>query len=121
MKASMIILAAAVMLTTGVATASAQSYTVVSGNDYAPFADSKLPEGGIATEVVKLAFAAVDKQVTIEWKPWKRGYQDTLANDNDATFPYVPTDERKAEMLYSDAIYSVKQEVFAPVDKPLHL
>jgi polar amino acid transport system substrate-binding protein len=37
--------------------------------------------------------------------PWKRGYAGVLGGEFDATFPYVETEGRRAEMLFSDPIY----------------
>ncbi len=98
---------------------SAQPLMLVTGSDYAPFSDEKLPEGGLATEIVKKAMKLAGVEVQINFFPWKRGYDGTLDGEFAATFPYVPTDERKAAMEYSDPIVTIRQVVFSAKDKPV--
>jgi polar amino acid transport system substrate-binding protein len=88
--------------------ADAAPVRLVTGTDYAPFADAALPSGGLAGALVQAAFAAVDVPVEpLQFEPWKRGYADVLAGVDDATFPYVRSPEREADMLYSDPIYDI--------------
>ncbi len=85
---------------------------LVSGNDYAPYAGSKLSEGGLATELVKKAFAQAGQEVTVSWLPWARGYADTANGIFAATYPYSKTEERVRNMLFSNPIVSLQLRVF---------
>jgi polar amino acid transport system substrate-binding protein len=81
---------------------------LVTGPDYAPFADPALPSGGLTAAIVLAAFAAADVPVEpLQFEPWKRGYGDLLAGSFDAAFPYIRAPQRELEMLYSDAIYDI--------------
>ncbi|WP_157752197.1 hypothetical protein [Shewanella benthica] len=52
--------------------------SLTTGDDYPPFTDRKLAQGGMATTLVLNAFEKSGYFVKeIEWLPWKRGY--TLA------------------------------------------
>ncbi len=91
----------------------AAELSLVSGNGYPPFADSALPNGGIATERVLAAFRAMGESPKLTWLPWVRGYQLTLAGEFDATFPYIPTPEREAVFYYSAPLLRLPHYVFA--------
>lgn len=93
--------------------------SLVTGNDYPPFADQSLPEGGLSTRLVRAAFTASDETLDIEFQPWLRGYRATLNGDFDATFPYVYTDERAEQMLYSDPFMTVDTVIISRASQPL--
>ena len=92
--------------------ASAQPIALVSGDDYKPYADSKLPEGGMTTELVKKAFAEVKKEVKVDWLPWKRGLDETKEGKYAGTFPYLKTTEREQDFYYSDVIVKIQDFPF---------
>lgn len=83
------------------------------GNDYAPFTDEKLPEGGMLTELVKRVFKEMKQEIKIHWLPWARGYNEAKSGAYAATFPYVHTAARDSEFLYSDPLYVIQLKVFA--------
>jgi polar amino acid transport system substrate-binding protein len=93
-------------------TGRALALDLVSGPGYAPFADPDLPEGGMLTEVVRKAYAGIGVPAKIAFLPWKRGYSDTLEGRYTATFPYVLTDERARDFLFSDPLYVVRRRVY---------
>jgi len=77
-----------------VSSAVADSWRLVTGDDYAPFTGESLPAGGMLTQVVQSALAAAGISNTLDWRPWNRGYLQTLRGDYDATFPYVRSVQR---------------------------
>lgn len=86
---------------------------LVSGNDYAPFAGSDLPAGGMLTEIVQAALAQQQVPSTVDWKPWKRGYLETLRGKYAATFPYRRSPERELEYLYSEPLYTNNPRIYS--------
>ncbi|MCB1883250.1 MAG: substrate-binding domain-containing protein [Geminicoccaceae bacterium] len=90
----------------------AATLAVVTGNDFRPFSDQGLPEGGLATDLVRAAFARAGDDLTIAWKDWQEGYDDTLAGVYGATFPYYRTDGRARQFLYSEPFYAVERRFF---------
>lgn len=106
----------ALALTTGPALAR-DSVRLVTGNDYKPFTDESLPEGGFMTAVVTAALDRASIRHEVVFQPWKRGYAQTASAEFDATFPYFHTEERAAEMLYSDPIYTAASKAFYLKDK----
>lgn len=85
---------------------------LVSGNDYAPYTDSRLTEGGMVTELVKTAFAQVHRTVAMEWKPWARGIEEAKQGKYSGTFPYLLNAEREQDFLYSDEVVAVRSTAF---------
>jgi len=84
---------------------------VVTGNGYEPFTDEELPNGGLATELVVEAFGEVGQDARIDFRPWARGYHDTLWEMFVGTFPYVHTDSRAEDMHYSEEPLAVLAEI----------
>jgi polar amino acid transport system substrate-binding protein len=92
---------------------------LVTGENYVPYTDKRLPHGGMATEIVERAFAHVARSVTLSWKPWRRGYAETRARSYDATFPYLQTDERARHFIYSSPIVELELRLFSKRDAGL--
>jgi polar amino acid transport system substrate-binding protein len=91
---------------------------LVTGDDYPPFADSRLPGGGLATILVQRVIRGMDATATLEFQPWRRGYEETLRGRFDATFPYVRTAERERDFLYSEPLIRLRQVVFMSTERP---
>lgn len=92
---------------------------LVTGNDYPPFTDQSLPDGGLSTSLVRAAFAASGASVNIHFQPWLRGYRATLNGDFAATFPYVHTEQRESDMLFSDPFMTVDTVIISRATQPL--
>ncbi|NVK17091.1 MAG: ABC transporter substrate-binding protein [Methylocystaceae bacterium] len=103
MKRSFILL---ILCLTSFSTLASDPIKLVTGPDYSPFTDEKLERGGWAAALVVDAFAAVGYDVSLDWKPWKRGYMESMNAKFIGTFPYIPTVERKKGFLYSDPFYT---------------
>ncbi|WP_269531874.1 ABC transporter substrate-binding protein [Chitinimonas sp. BJYL2] len=104
---------AAVTLAITCLAVSAEPLPLVTGNDYAPFADQKLPEGGMTVELVKAALKESKVEFAIHWQPWARGLHETRSGKFAATFPYLKTPEREQDFLYSRPIYAIEDWLFA--------
>lgn len=100
--------------------ARAEPVRLVTGDDYPPFASRELTGGGMTTRLVNAVFEEAGYETTLDWRPWKRGYDGVISGEFDATFPYVETEERKAEMLYTRELVALEQVLVssaaAPVD-----
>lgn len=86
---------------------------LVTGNDYPPFTDQSLPHGGLATEIVSTVFNEMGYDVDISYKPWKRGYAETLNKRYLGTFPYGKNPQRLELFHYSAPLYVFAQHFFA--------
>ena len=88
---------------------------LVTGNDYAPYTGEDLPRGGMVTEIVRRAYAAVDTPVRIAFLPWKRGAAAVRSGEAHATFPYVKTEARQETFVFSDPVFTARQR---PIVRP---
>ncbi|NLR76963.1 substrate-binding periplasmic protein [Leeia aquatica] len=97
--------------------AHAESFNFATGNDYAPFADQKLPEGGMVTEIVKRAFTLAGAEAKFSWLEWDAGFKATQAGKYAGTFPYSQTPERSEAFLFSEPVFVTNLKVFTRTDK----
>lgn len=88
---------------------------LVTGDHYAPFSDQDLPEGGLATHLVTYLFEQMEQPVNVDVLSWADGYQATLNGDYAGTFPYIQSQERLADFLFSEPLFTVSS--FAYVDE----
>mgnify|MGYP000618490098 CR=1 FL=1 len=89
--------------------ANAETIKLVTGNGYKPFADNKLPAGGLVTDIVRQAYTAAGHSVKIDFMPWRRGERLMAKGKRVATFPYVKTPERRKKYIYSDPVFVAEQ------------
>ncbi len=85
---------------------------LVTGNDYAPFADRDLPGGGMITEIVVAAFKAVGRDARITFRPWRRGFMGVERGIYAGTFPHFSTPELSQRFYFSQAIYPMEQRIY---------
>ena len=90
----------------------AESISLVSGNEYAPFTGEDLPQGGLYTHLIRVIYESGDISVNIKYRPWVRGYKEVLSGKFDATYPYIWSAEREEEMLFSDIFDTGHDDVF---------
>jgi polar amino acid transport system substrate-binding protein len=93
---------------------------LVTGNDYTPFTDEKLPKGGMFTEIVKMTFEAMGYETHIEFWNWAYGYKATKEGIFGATFPYLDNKERRKSFHYSQPLYELLIFPFVNKDSSLH-
>jgi polar amino acid transport system substrate-binding protein len=99
----------------------AADYRLVTGDLYPPYADQKYPEGGLAVQIVKRAFAAIGKSVSVEVLPWARGYALTAKHAYDGTFPYIPTAQRLETMQASESFATITARLWSRAGSaPMH-
>ncbi len=82
---------------------------LVTGDRYPPFAGRTLPEGGLATLLVRRVFDKMDREVKITFKPWNRGLKGTLQNRYDGAFPFIRSKDRERKFLFSDPVVEAVQ------------
>lgn len=94
---------------------------VVTGNQYKPFSDKALPEGGLFTEIVRTAFGRMGVELLFDFMPWNDGYDRALRGRYVATFPYAKTPERAAEYHFSAPIFDQLMVPYHRADSPLQI
>jgi polar amino acid transport system substrate-binding protein len=103
----------------GAASAAADPIVLATGNDYKPFTDQAMPEGGMATAIVRAAFRREGREVEARYMPWQRGYHDTLDGLYAGTFPYVRTEERAGDYHYSAPLFTLVWRPLVMTDSDL--
>lgn len=94
--------------------------SLVTGDDYPPFTDSAMPEGGLAVPLIKAVFNDQKYTVSLAWKPWKRGYLEAKSGRYAGTFPYRPTEEREEDFLFSDPVFHLKEVIVSRKPENFH-
>jgi len=94
---------------------------LVTGNDFKPWSDQSLPNGGVITEIVQTAFKKIGINTTIEWLPWKRGYHHVAfgRHGNYGTFPYSYSNKRTVDVYYSIPILISGLTIFVLDSNPV--
>lgn len=93
--------------------------SIVTGNDYAPFTDKGLPEGGLFTDLVRTAMTRAGYDPEIEFLPWDYAMKATQKSTFKASFPWYETDERRQALWYSRPVYEVLIVVYHKTGAPL--
>ncbi len=93
-----------------------QAVRLVTGDDYKPFTDQALPQGGMITEIFDRVFGKMGYQAEIEFHTWSRGYSLSEEGVFLGTFPYVKTSERMEAFHFSDPIYIITTLFFVRKD-----
>ncbi|KMW60310.1 LysM domain protein [Candidatus Rhodobacter oscarellae] len=107
-----------------------QKINLLTGNDYAPFTDQALHNGGMLTDVVNAAFAeAAPKQgYAIHWvNDWTAHFEPLLSNALlDLSFPWrqpdcatMGEDYRCQNLLFSDPMFEMLQLLFTASNNPM--
>ncbi len=81
----------------------AEPLRVVTG-EFAPFTGENLDHGGPFTKRVMQIFELAQVPARVDFRPWKRGYLETLGGTYIATFPYSKNQERMEIFHYSDPV-----------------
>ncbi len=89
---------------------------LTNGNDYVPFADDKLDNGGLATDIVTEAAKLLGEDINYTWLPWDEGFERAKTGEFDGTLPYFYNAERNKVFFYSESIYDVVQRLFLKSD-----
>ena len=102
-----------VLITLILSTNAHASKTLIFGTgEWEPITSSKLENNGLASEIVKNAFAIHGVNIHIKFLPWKR-CEYLLSNQKlDAIFPYTKTPERNIRFNFSDPVVVVRTHFF---------
>lgn len=88
------------------------SVTLATGKGYAPFVDFDMPEGGWSTSLIKHTFDKLSLGVNIEVLPWNRALKWTSEGKFLASFPFVYSERREQQFLFSTPINFVPVHMY---------
>lgn len=84
--------------------ASATAETLqVTGSLWSPYLDDQLPEGGLASDLVRTALTRAGYQIEPNIETWTRAYQGAAVGVYDVVAAVWQNDARAADLLFSDA------------------
>ncbi|MBE9540018.1 MAG: transporter substrate-binding domain-containing protein [Proteobacteria bacterium] len=86
----------------------AQQTVTLTASTSPPYADAKLPEQGLAMELVNHVFKRAGYQPQIEFKIWSRAMEGVSVGLYDALAAAWYSEEREKEYLFSDAYLTSK-------------
>ncbi|WP_417433318.1 substrate-binding periplasmic protein [Kiloniella sp.] len=84
--------------------------------EYPPFTSEHIPGGGVVSEIVELVIMEMGHDFVVDYLPWKRGYILSKKGKYAATYPYLLTEEREDEFLYSAPIIEWESKVYVRRD-----
>ncbi|HSH01483.1 MAG TPA: transporter substrate-binding domain-containing protein [Anaerolineae bacterium] len=85
---------------------------ILTTGEWAPFVGEELDNYGLVAEVVSAVGQEMGVDITYEWHPWARTYQQAVDAKVWGTFPFSHNEERAQEMLFSDPIMDTPATVF---------
>lgn len=101
------------------AAAESMKITVAVGDAYPPWVAQELENGGYATHLVELATKRAGHTVVeTVWVPWARAYELTKTGEADVTMPWVYTEERAVDFLYTKPIIVLNTYVYTKAGAP---
>jgi len=77
---------------------------ILTTGEWSPYTSESLPEQGAFTELVSVVLAEMGVTPKYLFYPWKRAEEEVRSGTAFAAFPYVATDERRAEFDFSEAL-----------------
>lgn len=97
----------------------AKDYKLTTGDDQPPYTGIDLPHRGMLTEIIEVVFEEMGDNCTIDFLPWKRGYDEVKRGLYSGTFPYIANEERQKDFYYSDPIYNGNVQIFVRKESQL--
>ena len=91
----------ALALLLGSTTINAQTITAA-GDPWPPFLDPDHPQQGVATELVKAAFASQGDELKLDFVPWQRALEGVKEGEYDVLIGAWKTQEREGFLKYSE-------------------
>lgn len=94
------------------AAVSAAERVVLVSNEYVPYVNTSSQSRGLLTEIVMAAFEAVDVEVVIQFRPWRRCALLVEQGEVFGAYPYAVTYKRKGYATFSDEIWRCRNVFF---------
>ncbi len=84
----------------------------IATGDWPPYASENSQHRGVATEIVTRTFRKMGVAVEVVFYPWARCYESVRTGRVWGAFPYARTEERAAEVDFSDTILYSASKLF---------
>jgi polar amino acid transport system substrate-binding protein len=84
----------------------------VATGEWPPYTSSRMAHCGVAAEIVSRVFQRMGVEVDFVFYPWARCYESVKQGTVWGAFPYGRTDERAAEVRFSDSMIRSTLKLF---------
>ena len=92
---------------------------LATGDNYFPFSDTNMPDGGWSSSIVKAVFKSLDLPVELDVLPWPRAYKWSKELKYDGSFPYVYSEKRAKDFYYSAPVNQIQAKLFVMDTSPI--
>lgn len=99
-------------LSFGAAATETRDSVVLANGEWRPYQSEVLSSYGFVSQIISEAFALEGVDVSFEFRPWKRGYEEARKDMLDGTFMWRKTDARFADFYYSSVLISTETVMF---------
>ena len=89
-----------------------QSVLRLTTGDWPPFTSQDAQHGGVASQIVREAFALVDVEVELKFYPWARALKLAQSGRWDGSLVWFETPERLEEFFFSDPVAEARTHFF---------
>lgn len=97
----------------------AKEMVYITNGEWAPYLSQDLPHYGVASHLVKEAFATQGIDVVYGFFPWKRSYKLAKEGHWHGSVVWVRTPEREDAFIYSDVVITDYEHLFHLKSLPL--
>ncbi|MBU1437038.1 MAG: transporter substrate-binding domain-containing protein [Gammaproteobacteria bacterium] len=92
----------------------------ISAGEWPPYLGADLPEQGMAARLIRDIFKDAGYQVTFQFLPWARAYQDSKQGRYAATAVWMKVPSREQDFWFSDAVLNETFVFFHLKSNPLY-
>lgn len=92
---------------------------LVTGPHYPPFAADNLPHKGLAPFLISRIMESGNRKVAVDLRPWKRAYRDSLGGEYDGVLPYIESEARQDDYLFSAPVFKVDAFAYVAADSDI--
>jgi len=92
---------------------------VIAAGEYPPWLSSQFVGGGFIGQVISESFEYSGYIATLDFQPWKRGYEQTRSGRYIASAYWYPSKKHEQNFVYSAPIHTENTHFFYHVKKPL--
>ncbi len=93
---------------------------LVTGPLYPPFAAEYLPGYGLAPFLISRILESGGRTVTVDLLPWNRAYRNSLAGEYDAVLPYIESQARRDDFIFSLPVFELDAFVYVKSDSGIY-
>lgn len=96
----------------------AEPIKIISG-EYAPYSGEALFGRGISTQIVEAVYKEINKDIKIDFVPWKRAMYLLQNSSATGSYPWSKSQEREVDFVFSQPIHEFSIRYFVKTNSPI--